>query len=448
MTSYTWKGVSGDWNLASDWTPAGGPPKSTSSATIDGSATDTITVDTADVANSLTLSDANSTLNDDGPSASLTISGTLTMSNGTLDLSPDFDGGVLTVGALNLSGGALVINSGGQLDLNGTLSQTGGTLTLQGGTISGGTIKSTAGTLTLSGGTLSGVTYDGTLDLSGANTNVDIANGTVVNNAAGTGAGTINDTGQSSFLFFDNTQTLNNATINLGNATGYSSFLYNSDTTGAGTVLTLGSTVTVDESGYAQIRDSGSAGDGIVNQGTISQTASGADLQNYGNSFTNGGTITAASSGGSLAIDTTTFTNNGAIDISNGETVTIEPTNFSNASKGVISVGEFDAESVAGRVMEQSGLDHARQRFFALSGRQLHARRLGNADQLGRHGLHCRNARQRGEHAQWFERPRSGGARRRHGRGRHGDARGPGHFDFGRHAERGDCRPAAQPDGE
>ena len=279
MSSFTWKGVSGDWNLASDWTPAGGPPKSTNSATIDGTAATTITVDTADVAKSLTLSDANATLNDDG-GASLTIGGTLTMSNGTLDLSPygpDGGAGVLTVGALNLSGGALTINSGGQLNLNGTLSQTGGTLTLQGGTISGGTIKSTAGTLTLSSGTLSGVTYDGTLDLSGANTNVDIANGTVVNNAAGTGAGTINDTGQSSFLFFDNTQTFNNATINLGNATGYSSFLYEFDTTGAGTVLTLGSKVTVDESGYAQIRDSGSAGDGIVNQGTISQTASGAD---------------------------------------------------------------------------------------------------------------------------------------------------------------------------
>ena len=26
MTSYTWNGVSGDWNLASDWTPSGGPP--------------------------------------------------------------------------------------------------------------------------------------------------------------------------------------------------------------------------------------------------------------------------------------------------------------------------------------------------------------------------------------------------------------------------------------
>ena len=57
---------------------------------------------------------------------------------------------------------------------------------------------------------------DGTLDLSGEET-VHFASGTVVNNAAGTGAGTINDTGDDSTLYFDNTQTFNNATINLGN---------------------------------------------------------------------------------------------------------------------------------------------------------------------------------------------------------------------------------------
>jgi hypothetical protein len=55
MTSYTWNGVSGDWNLASDWTPSGGPPTASDTARINGSATDTITVDTADVAKSLTL---------------------------------------------------------------------------------------------------------------------------------------------------------------------------------------------------------------------------------------------------------------------------------------------------------------------------------------------------------------------------------------------------------
>ena len=172
MASYTWKGVSGDWNLASDWRPAGGPPKSTNSATINGAATTTITVDTADAADSLTLSDANATLNDDGASASLTIGGALTMTNGTLNISPDDDGGVLTVGALNLSGGALNINSGGQLNLKGTLSQTGG-----GQRRRRRRSNSTTGTLTFtnSGGTLSGVTYEGPLNLTANYASVSLA---------------------------------------------------------------------------------------------------------------------------------------------------------------------------------------------------------------------------------------------------------------------------------
>ena len=45
MTSYTWQGISGDWNNGSNWTPSGGPPTSSDTATINGTATDTITVD-------------------------------------------------------------------------------------------------------------------------------------------------------------------------------------------------------------------------------------------------------------------------------------------------------------------------------------------------------------------------------------------------------------------
>ena len=217
MTSYTWKGVSGDWNLASNWTPAGGPPTAFDTATINGSATDTVTVDTADDAYSLTLSDANATLNDDGPSASLTITGTLAMTDGTLNISPDADGGVLAVGALTLSGGALTINTGGLLILDGTLSQTGGTLTLNdGGAISGGTIDSTAGTLAFEGGTLSGVTFDGPLNLTAPLASVQLANGTIVVGSSGSGPGTINDTGAGDTLDFDNTQTVSSETINLG----------------------------------------------------------------------------------------------------------------------------------------------------------------------------------------------------------------------------------------
>ena len=89
MTSYTWKGVSGHWRIASDWSPAGGPPTASDAATISGSGTYTVTVRRRDVANSLTLSDANATLNDDGYRASLTIRGALRMSNGTLNIHGD-----------------------------------------------------------------------------------------------------------------------------------------------------------------------------------------------------------------------------------------------------------------------------------------------------------------------------------------------------------------------
>ena len=234
-------------------------------------------------------------------------------------------------------------NSGGTVYIEGTLNLTGGTLNassglgqaaLDGGTVEGGTVTPAGLVFSSSGGTLSGVTYDGTLNLSGSGASVSLADGTVANNAAGTGAGTINDTGYGSALYFDNTQTFNNATINLGSTSedyNYNSFLEEYDQSGTGTVLTLGSNVTIDESGYAQVSDSGDAGDGIVNQGAIEQSGTGSDLVINGNSFTNSGTITAASSGGALTIAPTTFTNSGTLAVSNGDAVTIEAANFSNA---------------------------------------------------------------------------------------------------------------------
>ena len=338
MTSYTWTGVSGDWNLASNWTPAGGPPTAVDTATINGSATDTVTVDTADDAYSLTLSDANATLNDDGPSASLTITGTLAMTDGTLNISPDADGGVLAVGALTLSGGALTINTGGLLILDGTLSQTGGTLTLNdGGAISGGTIDSTAGTLAFDGGTLSGVTFDGPLNLTAPLASVQLANGTTVVGSSGSGPGTINDTGAGDTLGFDNTQTVSSETINLGSISF--DYLSENDTGAAGNqVLTLASSVTVDVQGSAIIYDSAYFGDGIVNEGAIDQTSAG-QLDIEPTTFTNSGTIDAKATNGQLIIDPATFINSGTIDVANGEVAIIEPTTFTTTASSVIAIG-------------------------------------------------------------------------------------------------------------
>ena len=187
-------------------------------------------------------------------------------------------------GSFTLAELGTVSNSGGTVSIQGTLDNTGGTLNgsnvlgqpvLIGGTVQGGTVTPSGLSFSGYGGTLSGVTYDGTLDLSGAS--VHLARGTVVNTAAGKAGGTI-DIGERSKPFFDNTQTFNNATINLGSTSPGYNDLIEHDSTEAGTVLTLGSNVTIDESGHAQIETGNDAGDGIVNQGNISQTASGGAL--------------------------------------------------------------------------------------------------------------------------------------------------------------------------
>ena len=255
-----------------------------------------------------------------------------------------------------LAASGKLTNSGGTVYIEETFTNTGtlsgsklglGYAVLYGGTVQGGAATPSGLAFSSKGGVLSGVTYDGTLDLSGNYDYVNLAGGTVVNNAAGTGAGTINDTGLSSYLYFDGTQTFDNATINLGNKPTNPSSLYEYDSTGAGTVLTLGSNVTIDESGSAEITVTGYAGDGVVNQGKINQTASDSTLniagQSVGNShsfsFTNSGTITAASSGGKLTIDATTFTNSGPLAASNGDAVTIEASNFSNTGSITLASG-------------------------------------------------------------------------------------------------------------
>ena len=295
MTAYTWVGATGDWNVSTNWSPSSpaGPPTASDSATI--SATGpayTVTIDSAAVAKSLTEKSASATVDDIG---SLTLSGTLALSAGTFILGP-------------------------------------------GGTLSGGTTKVTSGTFVCDGGTLSGAIFDGPLSLSGSSASVHLAKGTVVNNAAGTGPGTINDTGVDTSLYFDNAQTFNNATINLGNVSYYD-YLYSDDVSGAGSqVLTLGSGVTIDVQGYAEIYGTTYSGDGIVDKGVINDTTAGDRLTIAGNAFTNAGTITDTASGGSLTIESNTFTNQGTITVENDQTVTVQSGTTFNNSSGTISV--------------------------------------------------------------------------------------------------------------
>jgi hypothetical protein len=340
MTAYSWILGGGNWNNAKNWSPTGGPPTSGDSATIAAKGgTYSVIVDSSDLASSLTLSSADTTVNDSGASASLTIGGTLALSAGTLNVATSsVASGVLTVsGSLNLSGGALTVNAGGEFNLGGTLSQTGGTLSLRGGTIAGGTIDSTAGTLSINSGTLSGVTFDGPLNLTSSTVeqSVHLANGATVVSASGSGRGTIDITGKNSKLYFDNTQTVLQETIKLGNSDSYGA-LYGYDAAGAGNqVLTLTSSVTVIASGYAAIHSSSDSGDGIVNDGVIDQTSG--TLQIAGNAFTNSGAIDAKGHG-SVVIRPNTFTNTGAIDVGNGDFVTIASTTFTTTASSLIAI--------------------------------------------------------------------------------------------------------------
>ncbi len=347
MTAYSWlAATSGDWNSASSWSPTSGSPDSGDSVTVGvaGSAY-TITVDSADAAGSVTLSSADAVLAVDGTAGSLTVGGTFGMSAGVLDIATSSTAsGALTVdGAFTNSGGTLDVDDGGTLTLGATLAQTAGTLDLNSGaTISGGVIDVTGGSVGWDGGALSGVTYDGPLNLTSSSVqqSVHLANGSKVVGSSGSGAGTIDVTGYYAFLYFDNTQTVSNVTINLGGSGDYD-YLESYDSTGAGDkVLTLASSVTVDASGSNNndITAGGASDDAIVNQGVINQTGS-----NFfgigGDTFTNDGTIDAAGSGAEVYIETTNFTNNDALNVSNGDTVDIDSANFSTTSASAITVG-------------------------------------------------------------------------------------------------------------
>ncbi len=275
----TWaSAVSGNWQTALDWS-GGDVPDSADAATINASGSYVVTISSADVAYSLAIDNAGTTV---------------------------------------------AINSGGTLSLGGVLTLAEGTVELNsGGIVSGGTLVSTGGNFVWTGGTLSGVTYDGTLNLSPNNSTVYIATSLTANNSAGTGPGTINLTGVSDTISFEGTQTFNNATINLGNTSGYYDYIYNYDTNNTGSVLTLGPNVIVNQavnetSGYAELYSSGShTGDGIVNDGTIN----------------------ALAANGTFYIEPYNFTNQGTINVANGDKLYIEPTvGLTNAATGDISI--------------------------------------------------------------------------------------------------------------
>jgi hypothetical protein len=174
-------------------------------------------------------------------------------------------------------------------------------------------------------GTLSGVTYQGVLDLSSMSDEpiVTIVGGLTMTGAGGTGPGTIQDTGYASRLVFQNTQTIDNATINIGNA-NYTDYIFFYDSIGSGQTLTLGKNLTINQTGaFATLYGNGYSGDTVVNNGTIN----------------------AIAAGGSLTISPLIFINNGAITVSNGDRLALQPTTFKNLANGVLTGGSYEADN-------------------------------------------------------------------------------------------------------
>ncbi len=107
MTAFTWTGGSGDWDSGSSWTPTGGPPTASDTATINATGTYAVTISSADVAQTVTLDSANATI-DDSAGGSLTVGGTLGIDTGTFDLL----GGTLTATHIRIQHGGLLEGSG------------------------------------------------------------------------------------------------------------------------------------------------------------------------------------------------------------------------------------------------------------------------------------------------------------------------------------------------
>jgi hypothetical protein len=233
--------------------------------------------------------------------------------------------------------GAVSLTGSGLLDIIGGLNLGGGTLAVGGtdnieisGTVGHGTINPSLGTLDLaSGATLDDVTYRGNLDI--AEEFLTITGGIKVENASGDSPGTISFTGESSYLYFDGDETLDNVAVTLGAGN-----LLVAQTG----ILTLGPHATVNANGGAS---DFLAGTDILNHGIIN--VGGAELIIDPETFANAGTIDI-SGGSTLALAANTVTNSGLIEVSGTGTARVilsAGSSFTNLSATTLTGGAFKA---------------------------------------------------------------------------------------------------------
>ena len=228
---------------------------------------------------------SNAVPNGTGAKAKISVAGSYTV---TIAGSENF-----SVDTLSVNNPLATLNIAGTLGVAGSVSLEFGTTVLS-GTIVGGTLVATGGTFGWAGGTLDGVTYQGPLNLSQASSSLYIKDGITLTGAGGSGNGTINLTGTGSYLYAVGTETLDNATLNIGNGSS-ADYVYNDDISAAA-VLTLGPHLTINQTGstaYLYGYDD-RTGSGIVNEGTINAGYNGGSFTINDISFTNQGRSTSA----------------------------------------------------------------------------------------------------------------------------------------------------------
>jgi hypothetical protein len=248
-----------------------------------------------------------------------TNSGSVSVSdNALLNLGGSFSTSSLTGGTLG---------TGATVEISGDLNNTGATLIVGTGSefgavslsgiVTGGTITDAGGGIVADFGTLNGVTYQGILNLSAANAVLFAEGNLSFEGAGGSGAGTIDLTGNAAAFIYSGSSKLNNVTMNIGSAGG--SYL-----DGEGGTLTLGS------------------GTSLIQAGAKAYLG---DVFNA-EAFVNQGALTAGYSGGSFSISGPGFTNAGSIAVSNGDKLNMAAlTAFTNLENSTLTSGSYQVDA-------------------------------------------------------------------------------------------------------
>ena len=246
--------------------------------------------------------------------ASLSIGGSLTLAAlGSLTLS---NAAVSVAGTLDITGTTLALGNGsalGHVSLSGTLAD--------------GTIADAGGGLGVTvGATLEAITYEGLLDLSRPFAQLAIADGLTLTDTTGTEPGTLMLTGAAARVDVLDSETIDNALIDLGsNGVVYLGLKIPPAelAAGPGATLTLGTNATL-----FQVGSFGILGDAGLGQWT--------------DSVVNDGQVTSATQGGTLVIDASFFTNNANLTLAPGASLQAQNVGFSNAGSIFISqTGSF-----------------------------------------------------------------------------------------------------------